>query len=320
MGPGLCPTQFLIAGYAAGLSGYSSDWATNSSISGDNSATLFNQFSSSIRYVSSMKKVSHDSGYAMALRVELVDASQSSGYFRGPFGDLGEGGPGSYLVSDGRNGVLNLKREGIVEPMRGDDALHDLDILDWRLPARGLGDLCTRIQHTAAGVENVAGHWAHVLHCDGLGQSFRIWVDVEAGLILRLRNDVLPAGVEPVLGDFEFTLLEYNPLIQADSFLTGLLTDFFPLVLDDPDWGDAQITADYERYLSQSASDLFNNSSALTRGEEVPPLAGQFLDGDGPTCAIGGHIWIVSLSPLVCLRLLGDDGAVDCNRGRREST
>jgi hypothetical protein len=237
-------------------------------------------------------------GGGTGLRVELVN-DPSSVFEPIPFGELVEGGQGSFLVFDGDNGEIHLLRDGIVVGWQPAGA--PLSRLDWRDESFGLGQVCERTSHVAKPLDEVAGRAVHVIECVGMGQDFTASIDAQTGLVLQVvaGNEV----VASLVGSFKFRTIQYPGSLDDSAFDVASRDE--STASDSTDSCDPDCPAeeeDTEEYMRATLNDM-DNDVGLT-GNPPPSLRGRLLDGspfslediDGQAVLL--HFWFPSFQML----------------------
>jgi hypothetical protein len=246
-------------------------------------------------------------GSGTGLRVELM-TNPSSLLEPIPFGELVEGGQGSFLVFDGDNdGEIHLLRDGIVEGWHPAGA--PLYRLDWRDESFGLGQVCERTSHVAKPLDEVAGRAVHVIECVGMGQDFTASVDAQTGLVLQVvAGDEVVASL---VGSFKFRTIQYPGSLDDSAFDVASRDE--STASDSTGSCDPNCPAeeeDTEEYMRAMLNDM-DNDVGLT-GNPAPSLRGRLLDGspfsledmDGQAVLL--HFWFPSFQILEYANREGD--------------
>ena len=147
----------------------------------------------------------------------------------------------------------------------------------WTTDGGSWQEFCRSVDHEGLPVEVLAGRSALGIRCIGTRDDFRLWVDAETGLVLKLADS---RGDSAWPADFEATTVEYDPAFASDAFL----------VEAPPGVTDSRLAPDAEEVTSSeegpdtsglTASDFSASLSGLglTEGEVAPPFSGPLLTG-----------------------------------------
>ena len=203
-------------------------------------------------------------------RLDLLDVTRSA-----LPGDICEGG---VSVWDGKllgvyRGCEAPEEEFLVETTGSD--FEPLGYLGWHTQGWAADggswqEFCRSVDHEELPVEVLAGRSALGIRCIGTRDDFRLWVDAETGLVLKLADS---RGDPAWPADFEATTVEYDPAFASDIFLVEAppgVADEQPTTEEPPFEPTEPNAADFLRSLS---------SIGLAEGEIAPPFSGPLLDG-----------------------------------------
>lgn len=246
-------------------------------------------FSGTLRLAGSRLRIQY-AGPGLGLRVDLIE-SWAAGY-EGPFAELVEGGPGSFLVFDGVEQMIYLSHDHIAELSPPIAEPTGVAQLDWRADGSARW-ICDSADHTHLGIEEAAGRPAHAINCEGLGQALTVWVDRDTGLILQIDN----RNESPLVDDFTFETIRFDPVLDLEAFdlnppegatIIGPdppgPTGEGPLQCGDPwpgaPWGLDECPELFRQMLAANSGDIMNSLGVETGSPAPPPpLTGSHLDG-----------------------------------------
>ncbi len=147
----------------------------------------------------------------------------------------------------------------------------------WTADGGSWQEFCRGVDHEELPVEVLAGRTALGIRCIGTRDDFRVWVDAETGLVLKLADS---RGEPAWPSDFEATTVEYDPAFASDIFLV----EAPPGVTDGRFAPNAEQGTGSEEEPDTSGLTAFDFSASLgdlglAEGEIAPPFSGPLLDG-----------------------------------------
>ncbi|MCH7585219.1 MAG: redoxin domain-containing protein [Acidobacteria bacterium] len=144
----------------------------------------------------------------------------------------------------------------------------------WTADGESWQEFCRGVDYQDLPIETVAGRSAVHIRCVGTRDDIELWIDANTGLVLKLAGS---RGGPGWPGDFEATIVEYDPAFASDIFLVeapsgvGDARREQPAIEESAPSEPIELTAaDFLRALS---------NIGLAEGEIAPPFSGPLLDG-----------------------------------------